>query len=168
MLSQHLKENIILLHIRESELEESSTKLCSVEEKWINNQMSFETYQRWYNDLTQKRMSLRAQISNLSQSQDETWVLLSKQFYKLNDMRSLYNAASTLQKQQIIRMGFDNRLYYQQQVYRTPYIMPIFNHNALILKEKNLLIIEEKKGFSKKIPSSGAAGIRTLVQTHPP
>lgn len=42
--------------------------------------------------------------------------------------------------------------------------MPVFSHNTLILKEKQLLVLDEKKGLSVKVPSGGAAGIRTLPQ----
>ena len=39
-------------------------------------------------------------------------------------------------------MLFDSRLYYQNHTYRTPYIMPVFTHNLLILKEKRLLYVD--------------------------
>lgn len=46
--------------------------------------------------------------------------------------------------------------------------MPTFSHNALILKEKRLLIIDEKGENLSVFPSGGAAGNRTLVQTYSP
>jgi len=155
-LELRLKENTGTLKLKRTEHEEADAKLRSVEEKWINNQMTFETYQRWYSDLTSKRMSLRAQIDNLSQDQEHVWTVLYQQLEKLGDMQALYNVSTTLQKQQLVRLGFDSQLYYKSNVYRTPYIMPIFSHNTLILKEKNLLLLDEKRGLSEKIPLGGA------------
>jgi hypothetical protein len=52
--------------------------------------------------------------------------------------------------------------YYKEGVYRTPYLMSTFSHNTLILKEKKLLIIDEKGENLTVFPSGGAAGSRTL------
>ena len=149
-------------------IDDAEGQLKSVEEKWINNQMSFETYNRWYKELTDQRIALKSRVQRLSQNEDEAFVLLQKELYQLEDMNYLYSEASTVQKQQLIRLVFDCSLYYKEGVYRTPYLMPTFSHNALILKEKQLLAIDEKGENLSVFPSGGAAGIRTLVQTYPP
>jgi len=41
--------------------------------------------------------------------------------------------------------------------------MPTFSHNELILKEKKLLIIDEKRGNLSVFPSGGAAGTIFIV-----
>lgn len=79
-------------------------------------------------------------------------MLLYQELDKLADMQQLYNAATTVQKQQLITLGFDSKLYYKEQLYRTPFIMPIFSHNTMILKEKQLLVLDEKRGLSVKVP----------------
>ncbi|MGI8583427.1 MAG: recombinase family protein [Chitinophagaceae bacterium] len=168
ILEERLKENSILIRSKERELHEADTKLKSVEDKWINNKIAFDTYQRWYTELTQKRMNLTSQIENVSQDQKQVWVTLQKELDKLGDLQRLYNISDTFQKQQLIRLGFDSKLYYKEGTYRTPYIMPILAHNTLILKEKRLLLIDEKRGLLQKVPSGGAAGSRTLVQTYSP
>ena len=58
---------------------------------------------------------------------------------------------------------FDCSLYYKEGVNRTPYLMPTFSHNELILKEKKLLIIDEKRGNLSVFPSGGAAGSIFIV-----
>jgi len=72
LLEQRFKDNRQLLRQKQNELKEIEVKLVSIEEKWINNQMPFETYQRWYPDLTKKRMVLRAQKDELSENQEAT------------------------------------------------------------------------------------------------
>ena len=149
-------------------MDDADGQLKSVEEKWINNQMSFETHNRWYRELTDQRMALKTRVQKLSHHEDEAFVLLQKELYQLEYMNYLYSEASTTQKQQLIRLVFDCSLYYKEGIYRPPYLMSIFSHNTLILKEKQLLVIDEKGGNLSVSPSGGAAGSRTLVQTYSP
>ena len=51
-------------------------------------------------------------------------------------------------------MVFDNNLYYQNGLYRTTRVIGEFAHNALILQEKGLLEIDEKKKWDPKVPLS--------------
>lgn len=46
----------------------------------------------------------------------------------------------------------------KNKFYRTPYMMKLFHHSILILKEKRLLEMDEKRGDFNKIPSGGAEG----------
>ncbi len=145
ILKARLKSDETLLQQRHSELNANEKKLKSVEEKWIENQMTFDTYQRWYKEITNKRISLQAEIERLSNSSGTAWNLLSKEIYKLKYLREIYEAMPTLEKQVLVKTVFDSQLYFKDQVYRTPYIMPGLNHNTLILKQKELLVLDEKR-----------------------
>jgi len=142
-----LNKNSAELKAKNNALLQVETQLTSVEEKWINNQMQHDTYNRWHNELTQKRQYLKSQIDTLGKNHKQTFLLLEENLKKLTDIPSLYEKAATLQKQQLLRVQFDNSLYYKDRLYRTPYIMPIFAHNTLILKQKGLLEID---GFLQK------------------
>ena len=83
----------------------------------------------------------------------------------VTDMHYIYKTASALNKQEMIRRVFDRGLYYQENIYRTSFLIEIFLHNELILKQEQLLIIDKKNGISQEIPSGGAGGSRTRVQT---
>ncbi len=158
MLEEKLKSNTRAIADHRRNLEQTEKQLVSIEEKYINDKMNFDTYTRWHTDLTQKRINLRAQIDNLGRDQGEIWTLLDEQLDRLQDLRQLYTMARTMQKQQLLGLVFDHKLYYREGVYRTPYIMPVFSHNWLFLKEKNLLIWEKSGGENGKIPSGGAGG----------
>ena len=77
-------------------------------------------------------------------------------------MRYVYTSADTIKKREFVSMVFDNNLYYQDGIYRTPIMMDMLSHNSLLMKEKRYLI-HNKKGNHAIIPSSGERGIRTLV-----
>jgi len=165
ILDINLKDNKRRLQKREKELDQSCDQLESIETKWINNQIGFETYNRWHSQLIPKIGSLKADIEKLSEDENDVYLLLQNQLDRLSDLQYVYTIATTTQKQAFIRQGFDNRLYYQNRVYRTPYILPIFEHNLLVLKEKRLLELDEKKMAGHKIPPGGADGSRTrLIQ----
>ncbi len=75
---------------------------------------------------------------------------------------------STSEKQGLLRTVFDNRLYYQNNLYRTPYLMQIFHHILLTLKEKKLPELAINKKTGDEIRSGGADRNRTGVQTYSP
>ena len=165
ILGKNLKDNKHRLQKKQKELEQSCDQLESIETKWVNNQIGFDTYNRWHAQLIPKISSLKADIEKLSEDENEVYSLLQNQLDRLSDMQYIYTIATTTQKQAFIRQGFDNRLYYQNGVYRTPYILPIFEHNLLILKEKRLLELDEKEMAGLKIPPGGGDRNRTGVQT---
>jgi site-specific DNA recombinase len=158
MLEERLKENSRLISIKASELKKVEADLQSMEEKYIGNRIEFDTYQRWYTQFSTQRIQLQSQLQHLRKDENETWFLIETELEKLTDLNYIYGAATTIQKQQLIRIGFDSRLYYRQGIYRTPYIMPVLSHNELILKEKNLLLLDKKNGNSMEFPLGGAHG----------
>jgi site-specific DNA recombinase len=104
-------------------------QLHSVESKWIGNQLSFDSYNRWFKELTTQKMALKAQLDGLNGNDDEIFTLLEHQLVKLTDLNYLYQEPTILQKQQLVRLGFDQQLYFQDGVYRTPSVLPIFYRN---------------------------------------
>jgi hypothetical protein len=87
----------------------------------------------------------------------------------LTDMRNVYQSCqTTLQKQELIRTVFDNSLYFEDHIYRTPYLIPELAHNELKMREKTLLYIEKKRENRMILSSGGGEGIRTPVQTYSP
>lgn len=146
------KDLRVLLASKKHELSSYQKQIFSVEEKWINEQIKFDTYNRWHSELIQKRNLLEAEILNLNKDQDQTYSLLEKNLVKLSDLRAVFQTATVTQKQQLLNHVFDSNLYYQNKVYRTPYIMQVFSHNMRILKEKNLLIVDKKNKTGHESP----------------
>jgi len=160
LLETRMKDKESQISRKQHELEKLEADLQSLERKWIAEQISFETYNRWHNDFTKQRNYLKAQIDQLNKHTSNSHTLLIENIDLLTDMRSVYlSAQKTSQKQELIRMVFDNSLYYKDRIYRTPYLIPELAHNELIMKEKRLLIINKKGDSREKIPLSGASGV---------
>lgn len=168
MFDVKMKDNVKQLACKKRELEQVETSLHSLEQKWIAEKVTFETYNRWFGDYTRQRSYLRAQVKGLSAGVDSTHSLLINNVGALSDMEYVYTRSNTVQKQQLVRVVFDNGLYYENGSYRTPYLIPQLAHNELIMREKKVLFIEKKGDFFAKIPLGGAGGGRTRVQTHLP
>ena len=125
--------------------ETAETEIYSLEKKWIAEQISFETYNRWHNDLAKQRNLLRSQIGALTSTKNDAHSLLLDIVQSLTNVRAIYEQSNTPLKQELIRTVFDNSLYYENKVYGTPYLIPELSHNELIMREKNLLYIKKRR-----------------------
>jgi DNA invertase Pin-like site-specific DNA recombinase len=158
-MEARLMENRKMIEAKKRDLQNLEKQINSLEEKYIADKIQHDTYYRWHTEFTQKKVDIRYQVDQLSADQNEAFLLMRAELPKLTDMKYVWEKAGTLHKQSLVKTVFDSQLYYREGVYRTPYIMPIFHRNTLILKEKNLLIYEGKLQNQQALPSSGAGGI---------
>jgi site-specific DNA recombinase len=127
------------------ELAEVDKKLRSLEEKWINNQIEFETYSHWQKRLSSQRRALKKQVDIFGSKSDEISELFKEQLSKLSELKSIYLQATTIQKHQLIKLMFDNRLYYKDGTYRTPFLTNLIANNNLDISNLNGLVFEKKR-----------------------
>ncbi|WP_353098096.1 recombinase family protein [Empedobacter brevis] len=130
-------------------------KLFSVEEKWIKNEISKDTYQRWFSSYNDEIITLKGSIERYSTDQQIAFKILEKNLNQLTDMKFVYSKANTLQKREFVNIVFDSNLYYENGMYRTPTMMDLFSSNHLKMKEENLLIYTKKEILNNRIPFSG-------------
>ncbi|MDD2822444.1 MAG: hypothetical protein PHW29_14465, partial [Flavobacterium sp.] len=164
-VAKEVKSNSEKLIQKKEELADVEAKLYTLEEKWISNEISRETYNRWYANYNYSSLNLKGAIERLSTNVGDVYKILQKNMDLLTNIPYVYNKSSTLQKREFISMVFDTNLYYEQGVYRTPTMLSIFSRNHLLMKDKQCLIYEKKRDDLLIIPSSGVAGNRTRVQT---
>ena len=138
-------------------MEDVQEKLFSFEEKWIKNEITKDTYERWYSTYNHTILNLKGAIERLGENQSRAFAILEKNLDLLADMKFVYTQAGTIQKRELVRMVFDNNLYYQDGIYRTPTMMEMFSHNSLLIKENGCLVYE-KKGmiFQSSLPAESA------------
>ncbi len=133
----------------------------SIEEKWINNAIAQDTYERWYSSITKNKLELGAVIDRLSGDQHKSYKIIKDNLDRLTDLGFVYKYATTLEKQELIRIEFDSNLYYEKSMYRTPTMLDFLSHNAVIMKERGLLEYTKKRDSFPTIPLSGPDGTRT-------
>ncbi|MGN6493127.1 MAG: hypothetical protein ACTHLE_14100 [Agriterribacter sp.] len=96
----------LLLSKKKLELEAEHAKLHSIEEKWISNQILQDTYERWHDTISRNTATLEADIEILSGDQQDMYNIVRTNLHKLQDLRFIYEHASTLEKQDLLKLEF--------------------------------------------------------------
>ncbi len=109
-------------------------------------------------------LAIIAAIQRMGTDINKAFKILARHIDLLTDMKHVYTASDLLGKREFVKLVFDSNLYYFEGIYRTPTMLQMFDHNALKMKEKGLLIYEKKRGILSDSPLGGAEGSRTLVQ----
>ena len=164
-IEENLKSNKLVINQKKILLDAAQEKMFSVEEKWIKNEISKDTYDRWYTTYNTEVTSCKDSITRLSHVDKHAFTILQKNLDLLVDLKSIYNRATITQKREFVKLVFDSNLYYQDGIYRTPTMIDLLSRNHLLMKEKGLLLYNKKRDDFSIIPSSGVAGNRTRVQT---
>ncbi|HEY8956479.1 recombinase family protein, partial [Chitinophaga sp.] len=162
VIQEEAKKNAAKSVVLKQELDQCQLDLFNLEEKWIKNQVTHDTYERFYSFYKEKIAVMESKIEMYNRNTDTVYTILNKNIDMFSDMKFVYEKMEVLEKRELIKLVFDSNLYYQNGVYRTPTMMEIFTHNCLIMKEKNVLIYEKKRDNFSVIPHSGERGIRTL------
>ncbi len=166
LTEEKLKDSKQLLTANKSDYAETDRKLKNVEEKWINNQMAFDTYSRWYNELNKQKQALKAKIELLQAKDQDIFERYEEEFNRLSNLRYIYEDATTARKQEFIKVVFDSRLYYKNGTYRTPYILKTLDYKMLNINDLGGFFFYEKGENIAVFPSGGAGGICiTLVSS---
>ncbi|MGV3761404.1 recombinase family protein [Parapedobacter sp.] len=154
-IEKEFTANKQILQDTKKQLDEEKSNLFELEEKWIKNHISKETYDRWYGLFNEKILDLNAKVQRLSGNTNYASQLMNKHLHLLTDMKYVYETGGTLKKQELVKMVFDSNLYYKNNIYRTPTMIDILSHNHQKMKHLNLLILEKKEGLQNEIPHSG-------------
>nr|MBP7470439.1 recombinase family protein [Flavobacterium sp.] len=164
-IEENIKANKDKMIEKRHMLEEAQEKMFSVEEKWIKNEISKDTYDRWYSTYSSTILSCKSALERLARTENHAYTILQKNLDMLGNIKEIYIQANIIQKREFVKLVFDSNLYYQDGIYRTPTMIDSLSHNHLIMKEKGLLVCNKKRDDFSIIPSSGIAGNRTRVQT---
>jgi len=90
------------------------------------SEVNKDTYDRWYSTYSGTILDLKGAIERLNKNQNLAYTILENNLEYFTDMRSIYLKATTLQKREFVSQVFDNNLYYENGIYRTPAVIEIF------------------------------------------
>lgn len=144
------------------ELKAAQQNLESAEEKYITGSLAAGSYKKWYGKYSGAIASLRYQLSETEMAASDKWQSFAENIHKLGDIKALWQAATLMQKRIFLRLVFNYSLTYSGGVYTTPWLHPLFIHNALILKEKGLLIVEQPS--DKLLKKEGSTPPGSLIE----
>ena len=163
LFDQKMKADKKLLAEKRVELNIENEKLFSIEEKWIANTITQDTFDRWFSKISSTKLSLQAAIERLNGDQEGIYKIVRRNLEFLSDLKSVYQKADPIEKQELIRIGFDNNLYYKEGMYRTPTMIEILSHNSNKMRELGLLDYQKNGGLYANPPFSGPDENRTHI-----
>ena len=129
--------------IKKEELAEINQKIEALEEKLISDNIGSKTYQKWFKKFSIQKAKIESEMSLVNTDKDEVWKKAMSMLPNLTNLSYLYQKASVHQKHAILREVFKGGITVEAGVLGTPFLHPLLSSNALILKEKGLLKIEQ-------------------------
>jgi len=158
LINSGLKDSNKAIDSKTRELNALEAKLNSLEGKYIENTINYETYQKWLRQYQNERFLLTKQIDDLKVPLASAWAKYSENILLLGNIGGIYHKSSLNWKKSLIKIVFDNKLTYSHGIYRTAFLHSIFEHKALIFKEKGLLFVEQPLSKMGEIPICAASG----------
>ncbi len=127
----------------EKDLKDINCKISDSEEKYLSNSdINPETFKRVITDLKYKKSILEKKLNELKVNNQHYMEQLEVLLPKLKNLKEAYEAMSLESKQRFVNVVFAESLSYSEKIYRTNFLHPFFEHNALVLNEKGLLKIQ--------------------------
>lgn len=148
---------------RKKQLAGIEADLDRLEEKFLRDDIDKTAYDKWKVRWENERHAILQTLDDAQEPIDHVWSQYSAQLYKLQDLNFLFNKADISEKQAFIRLVFNNELYYQDGVYRTPYLLPLFQLKTATLQEKGLLIYEQPRESLREIPLVAKTGVEPVT-----
>lgn len=134
-------------------LRQTNEQIQATEEKYLlAPEISPAVFKNTIATLRKKQIELQRRLIELDQDQNIYWQKLNETLPKLHDIRQTLEGIDLNRQRQFISLVFNNSLSHDGVCYRTAYLHPMFAHNAMILKEKGLLTIEQPSYISEETP----------------
>lgn len=138
----------------EKQRETLAKKIESLERKYIDDKIAFETYTRYCTEYKAQLHQLNNEIVELTKDTDELWELYRQHLPRLTDLYWIYYNAELTMKQELTRKIFPGGLIKEKVGYRTAFLEPTFHHKR---NEINLLHVQRlrKEGTNFEINPLG-------------
>lgn len=137
-LKTAIKAMVVSQNGVKAKVEATLKKLESLEQKFIENQISHDTYSKWHQSYNEELDSYKVQDPV---KEANIWKRYEKETEKLQDLKGTYVGLPVLQKQRFINLVFNYSLSYELNTFTASDVIPPFTHAARALNEKGLLKI---------------------------
>jgi len=150
-VKKYIKDNFGRLGGLKKQRTTKAEMLYNLEEKFLKGLMDDDTFVRWRSGLQREIKSLDSEITTIEQTEKNSWELIINEFSRLGSIHDVFEQASTMEKRELLKVGFGRLLSWDGSVYRTGYLNPIFSIKVLELRRLSLLKYEPKKSESIKL-----------------
>ena len=143
--------DVVILNKRKASVLSKKSKL---EEKYLDDKIDDEMYSKWHKQLKQELSDIKIKINSLEEIKSNYEYYFTNSMSYLNSVKKVFHLATTSEKLNFVEIVFGKELIYDGDIYRTPFINPIFVSKTLILKGKRLLDYTKKSEDFNKSSSS--------------
>lgn len=142
-LNKELENKNIKLQQLGKELQTINSKLESLEEKFISNSITKETYDKWFPALSKELTTKKTEVSNLEEFNRKDFNRYLEILPALTDLVAIYEAGDVLDKQIFLSGIFLGGFTKEKEGGRTGMLNPIFDVNLENIS--HLLRVDHKK-----------------------
>lgn len=165
MLSEGLKNKDADTKVIKRSLKEVSLKIANTEEKYLlQPDISKATYEKVMNGLRSEESSLNKRLIELGNTNNDMLKRVEMLDRLAGSVKNAFYELDAASQFQFLKICFDQSIYYEKKIYRTAFLHPAFIHNALELKEKGLLEIDDNIVKIGRSPLSGAGETLDEIQ----
>jgi len=129
IVSESMEDSQLRIDREKAEMESLEKKLKSIEEKFIDDRINQEMFQKWSVQLNTELAKKRILVSDLQMTGDVDFII-DKYLPYLTDLAAVYNQASIPNKIELMRAIFPGGLSVNPTGYRTALLADVFSPNA--------------------------------------
>ena len=149
------------IKVLQKDITHLETKIDSLEEKFIMDKVTSDTYNKWMSRLTRDLSGKKHELARLSNMSEKILFSARHKLEKLTDINGLFEKMDTLKKQEVFRFIFPHSSLKTRKGYRTHTLNELFMHNLHKFKGKELLELTGVRVEGPKTPICTRSGNRT-------
>lgn len=138
-----------------AQIRELDAKIHSLEEKFINNAVGKEMYDRWKPKFETERIEALDALNAIGKHDAGLWREFEAGLADLGKLDVVFASSDVHAKKELLSLLFGQNLVKTAEGFRTEYVMPYFLYKALQINK--LQVVENEK----TAPENGAVSIRT-------
>lgn len=130
-INKEVKSKRLKKITQENQLKDVERKLSALEEKWIVSEINKTSFEKWHIEYNEKIIILKKSIEKLNYIVDKVIDILEQKLDLLIDVKHIFNQGTLLQRRELVKVLFDNNLYYRNGLFLiTSIIKPFVNQIA--------------------------------------
>lgn len=138
-------------------------RIEAAEEKYLlQPDISPAAYKKVMAGLKADEQRMMSQVAQLNSTAGNYRSIMADVLPRLSNIRMVFEGWPAHRQIGFLDLVFDRGLTYRDGCYRTPHLHFLFAHNAVTLKQKGLLVIEQPSNDFGNIP--GSSGNETGVE----
>lgn len=151
---QAMKSRRTLEHKLNKKLNELTTKLNAVEEKYITGMIEDSTYRKWHGIYQRDLFGKKIELDSIRNNNEQLLQAFINQLPKLMRLSSIYKTCTVPDKQKMLRILFGNILIKTKNGYRTFFLNPILESNSVIINGLDVTKKRDSTTESDQNPAS--------------